>query len=113
MGPVKVYALLVAAIVAEVIATTALKASDGFTRPWPSLVVVLGYGVAFYCLAIVMRVLPTGIVYAIWSGLGMVLVALLGWWVHREALDLAAIVGLGLILAGVIVINVFSRAVGH
>ena len=101
------------AIVAEVIATTALKASNEFTRLVPSLIAALGYGVAFYCMTISMRVLPVGIMYAIWSGLGIVLISILGWLVFRQALDIAAMVGMGFIIAGVIIINVFSKSVGH
>lgn len=107
------YLFLGIAIVAEVLATTALKASDGFSRFWPSVAVVLGYGVAFYCLALTLKSLPTGIAYAIWSGVGIVLISLLGWVVHRQALDTAALLGMGLILAGVLVINLFSKSVAH
>jgi small multidrug resistance pump len=101
------------AIVSEVIATSALKASDGFTRLLPSAVVVVGYGIAFYSLALVLRTLPVGIVYAIWSGVGVALIALVGWLLYGQALDLPAIVGIGLIVAGVIVLNVFSKTVAH
>lgn len=101
------------AIVAEVIATTALKASNEFTRLVPSLIAALGYGVAFYFMTISMRVLPVGIMYAIWSGLGIVLISILGWLVFRQTLDIAAMVGMGFIIAGVIIINVFSKSVGH
>ena len=101
------------AIVSEVIATSALKAAEGFTRPLPSLVVVIGYGIAFYCLSVVLRTLPLGITYAIWSGVGVALVALSGWLLYGQALDLAAVLGLTLIVAGVIVLNLFSKAVAH
>jgi len=101
------------AIVAEVMATTALKASQEFTRLWPSLLVVLGYGTAFYFMTISLRVLPVGIMYAIWSGVGIVLISLLGWLVYRQTLDAPAMVGMGLIISGVIVINVFSSTVRH
>ena len=84
-------ALLGIAIVAEVVATTALKASDGFTRWLPSAVCVLGYGLAFYMLSLVMKSLPTGVVYAVWSGLGIVLISALGWLLHGQKLDLAAL----------------------
>lgn len=107
------YFLLGIAIVAEVIATTALKSSEGFTRFWPSVTVVLGYVVAFYCLGLTLKVVPTGIAYAIWSGVGIVLISLLGWLVHQQALDLPALIGLGLIMAGVLVINLFSKSIGH
>lgn len=101
------------AIVSEVIATSALKASDGFTRLLPSVIVVVGYGIAFYCLALVLRTLPVGVVYAIWSGVGVALIALVGWLLYGQALDLPAIIGIGLIVAGVIVLNVFSKTVAH
>lgn len=101
------------AIISEVIATSALKAAEGFTRPLPSLVVVIGYGIAFYCLSVVLRTLPLGITYAIWSGIGVALVALSGWLLYGQALDLAAVLGLTLIVAGVIVLNLFSKTVAH
>lgn len=101
------------AIVSEVIATSALKAAEGFTRPLPSLVVAVGYGIAFYCLSVVLRTLPVGVTYAIWSGIGVALVALVGWLVYGQSLDLAAVLGLTLIVAGVIVLNVFSKTVAH
>ena len=107
------YAYLGVAIVAEVIATSALKASDGFTRLWPSLVTTVGYAIAFYCLALTLRVIPTGIAYAIWSGIGIVLISAVGWVWFRQALYLPALIGLGLIVAGVVVVNVFSTSVGH
>lgn len=107
------YALLFFAIVAEVVATTALARTDGFTRLWPSVVTIAGYAIAFWSLSFVLRVMPTGVVYAIWSGLGIVLVALVAWVWARQTLDLPAIVGLGLIVAGVAVINLFSQTVGH
>lgn len=109
----KAYAFLVAAIVAEVIATTALARAEGFTRLWPSVLTVAGYIVAFWCLSFPLRVMPTGVVYAIWSGLGIVLIALVAFFWAKQALDGPAIAGLGLILAGVLVINLFSRSVGH
>ncbi|WP_185983100.1 DMT family transporter [Aureimonas mangrovi] len=108
-----VYAYLVIAVAFEVVATTALKASDGFTRLWPSAVTVIGYGVAFYFLALTLRLLPIGIVYAIWSGTGIVFLAAIGWFVYRQSLDAPAIFGLGLIVAGILVINLFSRTVSH
>jgi len=105
--------VLAAAIVAEVIATSALKASNEFTRFWPSVVVVLGYGVAFWCLAITLRTLPVGVVYAIWSGAGIALIGLIGWLAFGQKLDGPAIAGMGLIVAGVAVINIFSKSVAH
>ncbi len=101
------------AIVSEVVATSALKAAEGFTRPLPSLVVVVGYGIAFYCLSVVLRTLPLGVTYAIWSGVGVALVALVGWLVYGQSLDLAVVIGLTLIVAGVIVLNLFSKTVAH
>ena len=105
--------ILGVAIVSEVIATSALKAADGFTRLLPSAIVIVGYGIAFYCLSLVLRTLPVGIVYAIWSGAGVALIALVGWLIYGQALDLPAIVGIGLIVAGVVVLNVFSKTVAH
>ena len=104
---------LAIAIVAEVIGTTALKASTEFTRLWPSLIVVVGYGTAFYFMSISMRVLPVGIMYAIWSGMGIVLVSIIGWVIYKQTLDVPAMIGMGLIIAGAIVINVFSKSVVH
>ncbi|BEM82654.1 Methyl viologen resistance protein C [Serratia marcescens] len=104
---------LTMAIVAEVIATTMLKASEGFTRLWPSVLVVLGYGVAFWGLSMVVKSMPLGIVYAIWSGMGIVLVSVAAVFVYQQKLDWPAIVGMGLIIAGVLVINLLSKASVH
>ncbi len=104
---------LTMAIVAEVIATTMLKASEGFTRLWPSLLVVLGYGVAFWGLSMVVKSMPLGIVYAIWSGMGIVLVSVAAVFVYQQKLDWPAIFGMGLIIAGVLVINLLSKASVH
>lgn len=104
---------LIIAIVAEVIGTTALKASNEFTQLVPSLIVVVGYGTAFYFMSISMRVLPVGIMYAIWSGMGIVLISLLGWLVYKQSLDVPAMLGVILIITGVVIINVFSKSVGH
>ena len=101
------------AIIAEVVATTALKLSDSFTRLLPAIVTVVGYGITFWCLTIPMRTIPTGVIYAIWSGVGIVLIGLVGWIFLGQKLDLPAMLGMGLIIAGVIVINLFSRSVGH
>ena len=101
------------AIVSEVMATSALKASVGFTRPLPSLVVVVGYGVAFYFLSLTLKTVPVGVAYAIWSGAGVALIALVGWAFLGQRLDAPAISGLALIVAGVVVINVFSKTVSH
>lgn len=107
------YLYLVLAIVFEVIATSALKQAEGFTRLWPSLICVFGYGAAFYLLSIPIRTIPVGIVYAIWSGAGIVLIAAVGWFWFKQSLDIAAIIGLALIIAGVLVVNLFSSTVGH
>jgi small multidrug resistance pump len=101
------------AIVAEVIATSALKASDGFNKPWPSLLVVAGYGAAFFFLSLTLRTIPVGIAYAVWSGVGVVLITLVAWLLYGQRLDAAAIVGMSLIVAGVVVLNVFSKASAH
>ena len=107
------YLALGIAIVAEVIATTALKASDSFTRPLPTLLALAGYGVAFYCLTITLRTMPTGIAYAIWSGLGIVLITIISFVVFKQTIDLPGLLGMGLIIAGVVVLNVFSKSAGH
>lgn len=107
------YLYLSIAVVAEVVATSALKSSAGFTRLGPSLIVAVGYGIAFYCLSLVMKTVPVGVAYAIWSGAGIVLIALIGWRVLGQRLDLPAVLGMGLIVAGVAVIQLFSRASGH
>ncbi|PLR32618.1 QacE family quaternary ammonium compound efflux SMR transporter [Chimaeribacter californicus] len=107
------WAILLAAIVAEVIATSALKASNGFTRPGPVLLMAAGYGIAFYLLSLTLRTLPVGITYAIWSGLGVVLITLVGWLLFGQKLDLPALLGMALIVAGVMVMNLFSHSVSH
>ena len=107
------FVYLVLAIVAEVIATSALKASMGFTRPLPSVVVVVGYGLAFYLLSLVLRTLPVGVAYAIWAGLGIVLVTLVGIVVFGEKPDLPAVLGISLIVAGVVMLQVFSKMNVH
>lgn len=107
------YIYLFIAIVAEVIATSSLKASESFTRLWPSVVTVGGYVIAFYFLTLVLRTMPTGIAYAIWSGVGIVLISAVGWIVFKQKLDLPAMLGLALIIAGVLVVNLFSKTVGH
>jgi small multidrug resistance pump len=104
---------LVLAIVLEVIATTALARSQSFTKLWPSVIAVLGYAGAFWFLSFPLRVMPTGVVYALWSGLGIVLITVVAWIWARQVLDLAAIAGLALIMAGVLVIHLFSKSVPH
>ena len=106
-----VYLLL--AIVSEVGATSALKSSESFSRLWPSVLTVVGYGVAFYLLSLTLREMPVGIAYAIWSGVGIVLVSLAAVVLFGQKLDLPALIGMGLIVAGVIVINVCSKSVVH
>ncbi len=107
------YWYLAIAIVAEVIATSALKASEEFTRIAPSLLVVIGYGVAFYFMTLVLKTIPVGITYAIWSGVGIVLVAIVGAVIYKQIPDFAAVIGMGLIIAGVVVIHLFSKTVQH
>ncbi|HUB92066.1 MAG TPA: multidrug efflux SMR transporter [Dyella sp.] len=107
------WAYLGVAIVAEVIATSALKASSGFTQLVPSIVVIAGYGTAFYCLSLALRSVPLGVAYAIWSGAGTALIALIGVVLYKQKLDLAGIAGIGLIVAGVLVLNLFSRSATH
>ena len=104
---------LAIAIVAEVIATSALKASESFSKPLPVAITVIGYAVAFYFLALTLRTIPVGIAYAVWSGLGIVLISLVGVLWFRQSLDTPAIIGLTLIVAGVVVINTFSNSVAH
>lgn len=109
----KQWLFLGTAIISEVIATSALKASDGFSRLWPSLIVVAGYAVSFYFLSLTLKTLPVGIAYAIWSGLGIVLISLIGIVLFGQKLDMPAVIGMGLIIAGVIVMNAFSRTISH
>lgn len=104
---------LAIAILTEVVATSVLKAADGFTRWVPSVVVVAGYACSFYFLSLTLRAIPLGIAYAVWSGVGLALVSLIGWLVYDQPLDLAAQAGIALIVAGVIVLNLFSRSVPH
>ncbi len=105
--------LLSAAIVSEVIATSALKMSDGFSRPWPSLVVVVGYTTAFYLLSLCLKTIPVGVAYAVWSGVGIALIAVISWIFFGQKMDLAAVIGFLLIVAGIIVLNVFSKTVSY
>ena len=107
----KQWLFLSVAIVSEVLATSALKASNGFTQLWPSLLV--GYAIAFYFLSLTLRTMPVGIAYAIWSGVGIVLVTLIAWFVFEQSLDIPAIIGLTLIITGVVVLQVYSKAVAH
>ena len=104
------YLFLSLAIVSEVIATTALNASQGLSRPLPIAVMVIGYGIAFVCLAMTLKTIPVGVAYAIWSGAGIVLIAVSGWMLYRQALDLPAIAGIGLIIAGITIMKFFSES---
>jgi small multidrug resistance pump len=104
---------LLGAIVSEVIATSALKASEGFSRLWPSVLVVTGYAAAFYLLSLTLRTIPIGVAYAIWSGLGIALISVIGWVLYGQSLDRAALAGIALIVAGVLVIQLFSKSSGH
>lgn len=101
------------AIVSEVAATSALKASESFSRFWPSLVVVVGYAIAFYFLSLTLKSIPVAVAYAVWSGVGIALIAIIGWLLFGQALDLPGIVGITLIVAGVLVLNLFSKTSGH
>lgn len=109
----KNWLFLAVAICGEVIATSALKSSDGFTKLMPSIVVVSGYAIAFYFLALALKSIPVGIAYAVWAGLGIVLVAAIGWLLYGQKLDLWAFVGIGLIISGVAVLNLLSKVSTH
>jgi len=107
------YVMLAGAIVAEVIATTAMKQSEGFSRlPW-TIVTVVGYAIAFYFLSQTLKSIPTGIAYAIWSGVGIVLISAAAWAFQGQKLDTPAVIGMGLIISGVVVMNVFSKVAAH
>ncbi len=105
--------LLVVAIMSEVAGTSALKSAEGFTRFWPSTIVVLGYASAFYFLSLTLKSIPVSIAYAIWSGVGTALIALVAWLFMGQKLDLPATVGIILIVSGVLVINIFSKTATH
>lgn len=109
----QVYLLLVLAILAETAGTTALQASQQFTRFWPSVVVVIAYGLSFYLLAITLKYMPVGVVYAIWAGLGIVFIAAIGYVVFGQKLDLPAVIGIAMILTGIVVIQLFSKVAPH
>lgn len=104
---------LIIAILAEVLATSFLKATEGFTRLGPSCVVVTGYIIAFYFLSLSLRIFPVGIAYALWSSIGTVLIALFAWLFYRQTLDTASIIGIAFIVIGVIIINLFSKSISH
>ncbi|MFM7529468.1 MAG: DMT family transporter [Nodosilinea sp.] len=104
---------LAIAILAEVAATSALKATQGFTRPQALLLVVAGYSLAFFCLSLTLRTIPLSVAYALWSGVGLVLLALVGRFVYDQRLDRPAMLGLSLILAGIVILNLFSNSLDH
>ena len=107
------WVFLFIAIVGEVIGTSALKASESFTRLGPSLITALGFAVAFYFLSLALRTIPVGVAYAVWSGAGIVIISIIGYVVFHQSLDLPAIIGIGLILAGVLVLNTLSQSSTH
>ena len=107
------YMYLAIAIIGEVIATSALKSSAGFSKLLPSMLVIAGYGTAFYFLSLTLRTMPIGIVYALWSGVGVALISVIGWLVFKQSLDLAAIIGITFIVLGVVILNVFSKVSVH
>lgn len=107
------YMYLFLAVMAETIGTSALQASQQFTRLWPSVLVVVAYAVSFYLLSLTLRYMPVGIMYALWSGLGIVMIAIIGWLVFQQRLDLPALIGMALIIGGIVVIQVFSNTSIH
>jgi multidrug transporter EmrE-like cation transporter len=109
----KNWLFLFIAIIAEVIATSALKSSEGFTKPIASIVVVLGYMIAFYCLSLTLKTIPVGIAYAVWSGVGIVLITTVAWFVFDQKLDLWGIVGIALIMSGVLILKLLSKMSSH
>ena len=109
----KNWIFLCVAIIAEVIATSALKSSEGFSKPIASVIVVLGFIIAFYCLSLTLKTIPVGIAYAIWSGVGIVLVTTIAWIVFDQKLDVWGIMGIALIMSGVLVLNLLSKTSSH
>ena len=107
------YLYLAISITAEVIATTSMKALDGFNKPLPLLLVVVGYAISFWMLSLVVKTIPVGVAYAVWAGMGIVLVSIAAVFLYQQRLDLPAMLGMGLIVAGVVVIQLFSQSVGH
>ena len=105
------YLYLAIAIIAEVTATSALKASEEFTKLIPSIIVLIGYGISFYFMTLILRTIPIGITYALWSGLGIVLVTIVGIFLHKQIPDTAAVIGMGLIVSGVAIIHIFSKTI--
>lgn len=109
----KHWVFLFLAVTAEVIGTSALKASEGFTKLWPSVTVAVGFACAFYFLSLTLKVIPVGVAYAVWSGLGIVLISVIGRFVFDQKLDTPAMIGIGFIVIGVLVMQVFSKSVAH
>ena len=107
------FIILFFAILSEVIATSSLKLSNGFTKPIPSVIVVIGYGASFYLLSLALKAMPVGVAYAIWSGVGLILTVIAGMIIWREPLDWARVVGIALILTGIVFINVVSKTPAH
>ncbi|ENX13246.1 hypothetical protein F889_02281 [Acinetobacter colistiniresistens] len=107
------WVILFIAITAEVIATSALKSSEGFTKPLASIVVVVGYIIAFYCLSLTLKTIPVGVAYAIWSGVGIVLITTVAWFVFDQKLDVWGIIGIVLIMSGVLILNLLSKTSSH
>lgn len=112
-GQPMAYLYLALAIISEVIGTSALKASEEFTKLLPSTIVMIGYAAAFYFMTLTLRTIPLGVTYAIWSGMGIVLISLAGIFLYKQIPDTAAIIGMALIVSGVVVIHLFSKTVGH
>jgi small multidrug resistance pump len=108
-----IYILFFIAIACEVVATTAMKSAEGFSKIGPSIIVIIGYGIAFYALSLILKSVPIGIAYAIWSGLGIVLVTVVSIYLYKQIPDLGSIIGIGFIMTGVIIINVFSKMPIH
>ena len=109
----KNWMFLLIAIAAEVVATSSLKASEGFSRLWPGLFSIGGYTVSFFFLSLTLRVIPVGVAYAVWSGVGLVLITAVAWFLYKQHLDIPALIGMGLILGGVVIMNVFSKTIPH
>ena len=107
------YLLLLGAIICEVIATSSLKLSNGFTNLVFSIITVIGYSASFYILSLALKTIPVGIAYAIWSGIGIIIISLIAWVFLKQSLDLAALIGMGFIIFGVVIINLFSNVSGH
>ncbi len=110
---IREWVFLVVAIICEVFATSTLKSTEGFSRLWPTTAVVAGYTLSFYFLSLTLRTIPVGVAYAIWSGLGTILIVLIAWLVMKQKLDIPALAGIFLIVAGVIILNLFSKSSAH